>query len=516
MFGIEVEFLTGVSVATSPYRVDEPEWPPHPDRLFQALVAAWARNEELDEAEKQSLHWLESIDYSNLEVQATKQCKRLVRTFYVPANDLKTPNRHQAWETAIEQDKIFTKEQKKQHKKKRNENLSIIPEYRSARNPRTFPAVIPLGEPPIVRYIWIISICGIEEHQEALSKLVREVTYLGHSHTLVRVSIIDDNKIKSIIIEKQDELDSVNLQLRCPYKGRLDELMSCYSRNVRPNPSTVSQPYHSNYHLKHIPTTVFDNNNVFEIEGIDGFSPLLTAFPAVAKRFRDALMKVGTDRGLTIPTLVSGYEPDKKPTTKVHMSIVPLADVGWQYSHGRLMGLGIVLPRNVSEVEQYKLQTILTEFLNINTKNVGSLHFGKDATWKLALATGTKLKSLNFGRYTRKAKIWGTVLPAILDRFPKNKNPNHDTVSIIARSCRNIGLSEETISGLDIELYKNSPINGAPTVIEVSKSLPKHSPYSMRPITHLVLKFSTPVQGPLIIGAGRFRGLGLCLPMNSE
>jgi CRISPR-associated protein Csb2 len=49
MLALEVEFLTGVSVAATPNRREQPEWPPHPDRLFQALVAAWGRDEKPDD-----------------------------------------------------------------------------------------------------------------------------------------------------------------------------------------------------------------------------------------------------------------------------------------------------------------------------------------------------------------------------------------------------------------------------------------------------------------------------------
>jgi len=33
---------------------------------------------------------------------------------------------------------------------------------------------------------------------------------------------------------------------------------------------------------------------------------------------------------------------------------------------------------------------------------------------------------------------------------------------------------------------------------------------------HAVVEFSEPVRGPVIIGAGRFVGFGLCLPLDAE
>jgi CRISPR-associated protein Csb2 len=36
-----------------------------------------------------------------------------------------------------------------------------------------------------------------------------------------------------------------------------------------------------------------------------------------------------------------------------------------------------------------------------------------------------------------------------------------------------------------------------------------------RALTHAVIRFSEPVAGPVILGAGRFVGLGLCRPLDN-
>ena len=92
-FGFEVEFLTGVSVASTPYKRDESEWPPHPDRLFQALVAAWGRNDPPDDGEQAALEWLEVLNHEYLAVSAPPAHPRSVAAAYVPPNDLQTTTR---------------------------------------------------------------------------------------------------------------------------------------------------------------------------------------------------------------------------------------------------------------------------------------------------------------------------------------------------------------------------------------------------------------------------------------
>lgn len=43
--------------------------------------------------------------------------------------------------------------------------------------------------------------------------------------------------------------------------------------------------------------------------------------------------------------------------------------------------------------------------------------------------------------------------------------------------------------------------------------MPKDSPYLRKRFVHLDVAFATEIRGPLLIGSGRHRGLGLMLPM---
>ena len=38
--------------------------------------------------------------------------------------------------------------------------------------------------------------------------------------------------------------------------------------------------------------------------------------------------------------------------------------------------------------------------------------------------------------------------------------------------------------------------------------------YGLRSLVHAVVRFPQPVRGPVVLGAGRFVGLGLCLPLD--
>jgi len=91
--------------------------------------------------------------------------------------------------------------------------------------------------------------------------------------------------------------------------------------------------------------------------------------------------------------------------------------------------------------------------------------------------------------------------------------PGEDLSAIVARACINVGLSPQAIDRLEVEVFDHAPVKAAPSVLEIRNALPKDNRYRNKPLRHLRLTFPRPICGPLILGAGRFRGLGLCLPL---
>ena len=85
MLALEVEYLTGRSVASMPNDRDQAEWPPHPGRLFMALVAAHMERDPGDSAERAALLWLEGL--SPPEISAADADPRDVLEVFVPVND---------------------------------------------------------------------------------------------------------------------------------------------------------------------------------------------------------------------------------------------------------------------------------------------------------------------------------------------------------------------------------------------------------------------------------------------
>src|SRR5579862_1149596 len=89
MFALGVQYLTGVVYATDAASREQPEWPPHPDRVFMAMVAAHHET-DADPREREALLWLERLGPPAIAASAAGQPRRAVTSF-VPVNDTNAP-----------------------------------------------------------------------------------------------------------------------------------------------------------------------------------------------------------------------------------------------------------------------------------------------------------------------------------------------------------------------------------------------------------------------------------------
>lgn len=154
MLALGIHYLTGYATATSVGSRDEAEWPPHPGRIFMAMVAALYETRPLPgdtdsasawQEEYAALEWLEALDAPSLKVSEHFD-KRAVVTSYVPVND----------------------------------KLS----FPANKQPRTFPKIRP--HDPDVFVIWPNS-NPTDSHKNALQRLCEKVTRIGHSSSLVQM-----------------------------------------------------------------------------------------------------------------------------------------------------------------------------------------------------------------------------------------------------------------------------------------------------------------------------------------
>ncbi len=109
----------------------------------------------------------------------------------------------------------------------------------------------------------------------------------------------------------------------------------------------------------------------------------------------------------------------------------------------------------------------------------------------------------------------------VLDRHPKHDQQieraqwRDEVAASIAQSCERQGLPKPKL----IDVDKTSWHRGVPR----SRPGPSGMPWlpgkegtAPRQQMHVLIQFPCEVQGPLPLGAGRFRGYGLCKPLGNR
>ncbi len=197
MFALGIEFLMRRAIITRIDNREEPEWPPHPDRVFMALVAAWGESGE-DAEQRAALEWLETLPPPALAVPLDVS-KRTPFTSYVPVNDDGSPSGSKGPFGA----------------------MGSIPIGRN-RQPRQFPAVTPAS--PTFHLCWDVDVPA--NLRGALERVCALVTYLGHSASPVRVWVTDEAPEPTQVPDN----DRATMRLRVFGPGRLKYLEGRFNR----------------------------------------------------------------------------------------------------------------------------------------------------------------------------------------------------------------------------------------------------------------------------------------------
>ncbi len=490
---LEVEYLPGVSFAAVGPDSEVPDWPPQPDRIFSALVASWAARGEREE-ERRALEWLEMLSVPRLLASDAEARTSVVA--FVPPNDPRSDKQKNA--------------------------KGVLPALRS-RQPRRFPAARP--HDPVIRLCWPDAEPD-EAMLSALQALAHDTAYIGHSASLTRCRFLLDRAALEWGAAKRPQ--------RGVYQGRLEELRQAYVRfeksadkKDRPQKGARVPPEPE---AKVARTNLFgDGNRWLILEHVTGDMPDVRACALVAKTLRDTLLSGYRRIGLEdkIPEVVSGHAVDGAAARAPHLAIIPLTFAGFPYADGHMMGFALIPPadsgivadgafrkvmRNLSPVDEERGRRILTLTSKPGTSASSAFSIGLSPTFE----PPADKRSLDPALYTGSAFVFATVTPIVLDRHLKERGAarQEESAGQIAAACRNIGLPEPEAVVVD----KHSAIEGAPSAYPSGNS-PRWMNWRLPPslasrqLTHAVICFAEPIDGPVILGAGRFVGLGLCRPV---
>lgn len=534
MLAIEVELLTGRYAATAHNDRGRAEWPPHPARFFSALVAALHDHEEVDQAERTALLWLEQQSAPSLWVDPESRVgRRQVQDVYVPVNDvtLGLDTEIRSAQEAVQQADGASKRRAAERKlatarsapnvveaapseKALKTAIALLPERRT-RQVRTFPVVIP--ETPIFAFLWRDA--DATEHRGALERLCARVTRLGHSSSLVRCNVVDRNIPPRLV--PNDDGDTT---LRVIGAGQLERLERAFahhqgveSRVLPARPQRYSTSSAIVILTTHAQSVFSPDWVVFERVG--GSRPVSSRSTDVARALRGALLEQHGDKDL--PATLSGHA-ESAPTEQPHVAFVPLPFVGHEYADGAIMGCALVPPRQLPASDRETLLRLVAKWEKerADEREALTLAGGTLPPFRVRRMDVSAKTSLSPDLWCRASTRFITATPIALDKNPGNLRSNQDGTARKAaleaqHSVSDACLRVVGVRPISVEVSLAPLLPGAQHVRDFLP-WPGHPGRTPRVRVHADIRFQERVRGPLLLGAGRYFGLGLCLPVGDR
>jgi CRISPR-associated protein Csb2 len=370
-----------------------------------------------------------------------------------------------------------------------------------------------------------------DEVRVALDKLAARVARLGHSSSLVSMRVLADDQVDARPYRVPDpDGDEI---LRGVESGQLDRLCEGFAGHHASKPRVMPSAVHVYREPRSVRTRV--PSSIFGASWDDWIilacvndeqEPRLPASRSVdiARAVRGALQSHSTEQPPA--EILSGHQPAGAPSERPHLAIVPLPFVGMRDADGDLRGVALIFPRTATATERSSVLRAVGAWEQSDRANrdveppahVPILLAGRRELWVQRQLTPT-LHTLQSARWCGPARQWATVTPIALDHHPgdlRERDSEKLAKAIaaaqdsIVEACHRIGLPAPRV-----EIHPAAPIVGGLK----TRDFPAYPPVpgrTRRALTHAVLEFAQPVAGPILLGAGRYHGLGLLHPCDGD
>lgn len=526
MLVVEVDLLTGRYTAARLDDRSRPEWPPHPARLYFALVAAWGAEDVRSTAEQEALEWLAEQDPP--VIACTECAERTPVVHYVPVNDGGVVREHSRLYAALNEGGSGARSSATQRSEELSAarhletdstvkaGLALLPERR-VRQPRTFPTAVP--HDARLWFAWPAAEPG-DVRSARLDALLARVHRLGHSSSLVACRVTDAARIAPTWVPDADGREV----LRVPARGLLDRLEAEHAR-YRPGEPRVLPAALVAYRragraaeVSEVASPKLGDDWVVLARQAGPRLPAARALD-LARTMRAALLaRVGDP----VPELLSGIAPGRggaapQPSTRPHLAIAPLPFVGHRHADGGLLGVALILPREAHLDERRAVLRAVGAWREAGAE----IDLGGAGTLRFRVAEALDARStLRSDTWCRPSRRWSTATPVVLDRTPRHLRTGtsaeraaswDEAEETVARACEYAGLPRP----VEVWLSSDGPFTGIPPV----SRLPRYTTGEarLRRISlHARLTFAEPVRGPVLIGAGRYLGQGLLRPVGDD
>jgi CRISPR-associated protein Csb2 len=546
VIGIAVELLTGRYVATAHHRRDQSEWPPHPARVFSALVAAWGDSDEPADNEADLLRTIEQ--WPAPQIVASQAHARTVPPHYVPVNDTSVlglslqQKRYANVEAARDQlaeaqqsdggaaatrkaERVTAKIGKQQNVSRQISSSGRTPP-RTARDllpqsrpkqAREYPSVTP--DSATVMFVWP-DVDLDEGERMVLDELLQRVVRLGHSSSLVSCRVILDWQAARFVPDPAGELT-----LRAVGAGQFDALRRAYDHHQASDARSL--PYRAVRYRDRLRDDEGTANvsasalsgDLLVLERTAGPRLPLLRTVDVAAALRATLMSYASE---PIPEALSGHRIDEqgrsRPSQQPHAAFTGLPFVGHRYATGHLLGVAIVVPPDIDDASRTAIMDALARWRRDRDDEL-ELRLGSAGVVQLTRVHDV-VSAANLARATwaGPAWRWDSVTPIALGRHPGDlwgRSPRRleraydAATATVAQACGHVGLPAPS----QVAVQLPPRLIGSRDAREFPKFVQGSSDHRLtRALVHARVEFAEPVVGPLLLGSGRYFGLGLMRP----
>ena len=229
----------------------------------------------------------------------------------------------------------------------------------------------------------------------------------------------------------------------------------------------------------------------------------------ITSRWREAVLTDSNDLSSSVRSALSGHDAEGAPLEDPHLAFLPLGFVSHNHADGHLLGMAVALPRDLSATDRRAVVRALGR--------VRQLNLGRLGVWRLETVAESRppwaLHPEGWTAHPSGATDWSTVTPVAFDRHPKAKGRaayRDEVAAMLRRCCSRVGLPEpRVIVASPVSSHAGvPPAHAFPRLERKDGSLRRH--------THCILVFESPVCGPMVLGAGRYRGYGFCRPLDGS
>lgn len=490
---IDINFFSDKVLAAGAHR-QAPEWPLHPGRLHAGLVSVLHEITDPDafSAAEAAIRWMEGLGCP--EVHAADGVPFPVLPHFVPFND-----------------KSISASAKTRGME------ACLPDSPRRRRERMFPGVVISA--PVIRFVWMVDQDALALHRESMHRLLVRLTYFGRSVNMCVARLLETppselpraDKLQRWIPDPHGSAD-----LRVAEQGTLAALRSIYAGTMIGSAMGTAR-YRPPGEPEWIEEAVVPSMWASAWSAYDRTDGALTPIRSVevfAKAVRQELVRRARlqtgapDLSSPVDPWISGHAADLSPHRGERVGILPLCNVLHdQHPSGVVLGFTFLMPKNTPMERAEQLAALLDgfdcpsgrvpPFSKIRVPS-GDVHFTPIGRQPPV--------GLTPRRYIGPATTWATVTPVRLARFPKTAERG-ELRRLVVSAFVNSGLPEPR----RVDFGDDPFFQQLPRARDFTQERERQ-----KFAIHVAAVWDQPIAGPILVGGGRYHGIGLMAPLQGE